>query len=217
MNRKNLFVSICVAGALVAGWSIARAQQAQDAKPPEGAKPEMKLPPGWTEADMQACMAAGTPGKMHEELAKDIGVWAGKTTMWMGPGTEATKSECTATYSSFMDGRFIKCEIAGEMPGMGAFSGFGLYGFDNVTQKFVSTWVDNHGTGIMIGEGERSPGAKSMTWKFTYNCPIQKKPCVMREVDTVTGPRTKKFEMFGADPKSGKEYRMMLIEYMRKS
>ena len=34
-----------------------------------------------------------------------------------------------------MDGRFIKVEVEGEMPGMGPFHGFGIYGFDNVTQE----------------------------------------------------------------------------------
>ena len=49
----------------------------------------MQLPPGWTAEDMQAMMAAGTPGKMHEHLAKDVGMWQGKTTMWMAPGARA--------------------------------------------------------------------------------------------------------------------------------
>jgi hypothetical protein len=31
-------------------------------------------------------------------------------------------------------------------------------------------------------------------------------------VETITGADTKTLEMFGADPKSGKEYKMMRIE-----
>ena len=34
----------------------------------------------------------------------------------------------------------------------------------------------------------------------------------MREVETITGPNTKTLEMFGTDPKSGKEFKMMSIE-----
>jgi hypothetical protein len=34
----------------------------------------------------------------------------------------------------------------------------------------------------------------------------------MREVDTVTGPNSKTLEMFGPDPKTGKEFKMMTIE-----
>jgi hypothetical protein len=216
MNPKKITISLCVAGAIVLAGSIAIAQQAKKGGPAAGDQQEIPLSPGWSEADMQACMAAGTPGKMHEHLARDVGVWHGKTTMWMGPGMEPVASECTTTMSSMMDGRFIKCEVTGEMPGMGPFNGFGIYGFDNVAQKFVSAWVDSCGTGIMNGTGELSPDGKTMTWTYTYTCPITKKPAMMREVDTTTGPDSKTFEMFGADPKSGKEYKMVSIEYTRK-
>lgn len=216
MKNSRIVIAFCVAGAMLAAPMAMAQQQGKDTKPKTG-EPEMKLPAGWTEEDMQACMLAGTPGKMHEHLAKDVGVWQGKNTMWMGPGSEPVKSECTATVTSIMDGRFVKCEISGDMPGMGPFNGFGIHGYDNVTQRFVSTWIDNCGTGIMNGTGELSPDGKVMTWNYTYTCPITKKPTVMREVETATGPNSKKFEIFGTDPKSGKEYKMMEIEYTRKS
>jgi hypothetical protein len=46
----------------------------------------MKLPPGWMEACRKACVEAGTPGTMHELLARSAVTWRGKTTMWMVPG-----------------------------------------------------------------------------------------------------------------------------------
>ncbi len=222
MNRRSVYVSLFAAAGLVVIASVAIAQQAKDVvkegiKSAAGEIPELKLPPGWSESDMQACMMAGMPGEQHAHLAKDAGVWYGKNTMWMAPGAEAVQSECKATMTTMMDGRFLKCEVEGEMPGMGPFNGFGLYGYDNVSQKFVGTWIDNCGTGIMTGTGELSADGKVMTWTYTYNCPITKKPMTMREVDTTTGPSTKTMEMFGKDPKSGQEYKMMVIEYVRKS
>lgn len=216
MNCKKLFeLSLIVAmGLVIAVGSRAIAQPSKDTKP--AGQPEMQLPPGWTPADMQACMAAATPGKMHEHLAKSVGVWQGKNRMWMYPGAEPMKTESTATITPMLDGRFIKCEIAGEMPGMGPFNGFGLYGFDNVAQKFQATWVDNCGTGIMNGVGELSSDGKIMTWKFSYHCPITKKPVSLREIETITGPNSKTLEMFGIDPKSGKEFKMMEIAFTRK-
>ncbi len=38
----------------------------------------------------------------------------------------------------------------------------------------------------------------------------------MREVETITGPKTKTLEMFGADPQTGKEFKMMSIELTKK-
>jgi hypothetical protein len=134
----------------------------------------------------------------------------------MVPGGDPVESQCTSTITSLMDGRYTKCEMAGEMPGLGSYNGIGIYGFDNVSQKFVSTWIDNHSTGIMNGVGELSSDGKTMTWSFTHNCPITKKPAIIREVETITGPDTKTLDMFGTDPKSGKEFKMMRIEFTRK-
>lgn len=183
----------------------------------ESAPPAMELPPGWTAQDMQACMEAGVPGKMHEHLAKSVGVWKGKTSMWMTPGGggEPTKSECTSTVTSVMDGRYIQCAIEGEMPGMGPYKGMGIYGYDNVSQKFMSTWYDNASTGLMQGTGKLSADGKVMTWEYTYSCPINKKPAIMREVETITGPNSKTLESWTTDPKSGKEYKMMVIEFTK--
>ena len=186
------------------------------AKPGSDAAAQPQLPPGWTEADMKACMEAGTPGPMHAYLAKGTGVWTGKCTMWMAPNTEPMKNDCTSTVTTMMDGKYIKCEMAGEMPGMGPFSGFGISGFDNVSQKFQSTWIDNMGTGIMFGTGELSPDQKTLTWKFNYFCPIAKKQVTMRQVEKRTGDNSLTMEMYGPEPKTGVEYKMMEIALTRK-
>src|SRR5688572_914317 len=83
---------------------------AEPAKEKAAAAPEMKLPPGWTAEDMQACMMAATPGKKHEELAKGAGTWQGKQTMWMWDGAEPVKSEVTSKVTPIMDGRYVKVE-----------------------------------------------------------------------------------------------------------
>jgi hypothetical protein len=213
MSLKHFFV----AAALV--WFVASFAAAQNTKPAENkpaAPPEIKLPAGWTAADLQACIAAATPGTSHERLTKDVGVWQGKNTMWMGPGSDPVKTDSTTTVSSLMDGRFVKLEMSGEIPGMGPYLGFAISGYDNVSKKFVSTWVDNHGTGMATGDGELSKDGKTLTWKYAFNCPITNKPAVLRQIDTVTGPDTRTLEMFGADPKSGKEYKMMVIELTKK-
>jgi hypothetical protein len=198
---------------------LAVADPSKDAKPAAaaGQQPEMQLPPGWTPEDMQACMAAASPGKMHEHLAKSVGTWQGKNTLWMYPGAQPMKSESTATISPMMDGRYVKCEMSGDMPGMGPYNGFALYGFDNVSQKFVSTWVDNCGTGMAHGTGELSGDGKTLTWNYAYNCPITKKPTALREVETFASADARKLEIFGIDPKSGKEFKMMEIELTRKA
>lgn len=214
MKTKMFSLLLAVVACLLAGIvSFAVAESTTSSQ--TAGKPEMQLPPGWTVEDMQAVMAAGTPGKMHQHLAQDVGKWQGKTTMWMFAGAEPTTGQCSFTILPLMDGRFFKTEMSGEMPGMGPFNGLGITGFDNVTQQFVSTWIDNQGTGIANGTGQLSDDGKTMTWDFTYNCPVTKKPTVLRQVETTIGPDSKVFEMFGRNPKTGDEFKMMRIEYTR--
>jgi len=210
MKYASLLAPLCIA---IAGLTVAIAEPPKDAKP--GAQPEFKLPPGWTEADMKACTEAGMPGDKHAILAKSIGTWNGKTTMWMAPGAEPMKSECVATVSDFMDGRFTKWEMAGEIPGMGTMKGMGIYGFDNITQKLVATWVTNCGTNIMTGTGEASSDGKTYTWTYPTTCPITKKAVTMRDVERHTGPDSITLESYTTDPKSGKEYKMMEAVFTR--
>src|SRR5262245_43856807 len=107
MKRFKLIITSCfvvVCLAAVAG-SIGMGEPAKET--PTAAPAEMKLPPGWTMEDMQACIVAATPGKMHERLAEGVGKWQGTCTMWMTPGAEPIKSQCTCTVTPLMDGRFI--------------------------------------------------------------------------------------------------------------
>ncbi len=222
--RSIIFTAIlCPAllatSAMLAGCNSMKSdvQTTDHAQAPQGGDMAMMLPPGWTEADMQACMEAGMTGPQHEMLAKSAGRWSGTSTMWMAPGMPPMTNDCNATITSLMDGRYTRCEYSGEMAGMGAFQGLGFNGFDNVSQKYVSTWMDNMGTGIMNGTGVASDNGRTMTWNFQFNCPMTKKMTTMREVERHPDANTMSLEMFGPDPKTGKEFQMMKIEMKRAS
>jgi len=209
-------------------------QPARDAKPAQPAresKPanpksddypiqpggDFQLPPGMTPEMMQACMEAATPGEQHAFLQKAIGTWEGRNKMWMAPNTEPMLSTGTTKISPMLDGRFTKAEIKGEMPGgMGEFEGFALTGYDKVADTFQSVWIDNMGTGMMIGTGRLSDDQKTLTWNYSYNCPITKGPKPIRIVERLTGPDSYVMEMYGPDLE-GAEYKMMEIIYKRTS
>lgn len=211
-SRKSLVAVAFVATAALLAGTFAIA----DDKPANGkGQPEMKIP-GMDPAHMQACMEAGMPGKNHAWLQKMCGTWKGKSQMWMTPEmTEPMNNECTQTITSLMDGKFIECTMKGEMAGMGPFTGRGTTGFDNVSKKFVSTWIDSCSTGIMNGTGELSADGKVMTWSYTANCPIQKKAVTMKMTETYNSPDSMTFVMYMNDFKTGKEFKHMQIELTR--
>ena len=214
MNGKYLIAATWGAALSLATFAVAIALADEPKKPAAGAAApaEPQLPAGWTKEDFAAFIAAATPGKMHEHLKQDVGVWSGKNTMWMAPGAEPVVTDSTSTITPVFDGRFFRAELKGEMPGLGPYDGLMISGYDNITKKFVATWIDNVSTSMAQGEGELSKDGKTLTWTFTCNCPLQTKPMTMRQIETVTGPGKKTVEMFGPEPKSGKEYQMMKIE-----
>jgi hypothetical protein len=212
MKLKSLLTPAGVALlGLTAILSVARAADSKKADAPAA-----QLPPGWTAEEMERCIKAGTPGEGHAQLTKNVGTWVGKSSFWMAPGTPAVTGEVTAEYAPIMDGRFVKCDMSGECPAMGPFQGIGLFGFDNVSQKFVASLIDNHSTGIMQGTGELSEDGKTLNWTYTANCPRTQELATLRQVETNNGPKSKTLEMFAEDPKSGKEFKMMQIEFTKK-
>jgi len=214
MNRSRTYTGIatCAAIAVAAGaLGFASGRQAQPER--DAVQPEMQipLPPGWTQEDMQACMDAGTPGEQHQLLQdKFVGDWRGTAKMWMAPGMDPMTIEANMKTKKVFDGRFIHTEATGESP-MGEFIGVGFAGYDNLRGKYVSTWVDNHNTSIMNGVGKVSDGGGTFTWTYDHMCPINKKPVTVREVYHFNGS-SMTIEMFGPDPKTGKEFKTMQFE-----
>jgi len=102
-------------------------------------------------AAMERWMEAATPNEHHEWLEQLIGEWDVTTTMY-GMGEEPTKSRATASYSWLHEGRWVAQEFEGQMMGM-PFSGTGILGYDNFKQKYVSIWLDDMSTAILLYEG----------------------------------------------------------------
>jgi hypothetical protein len=169
------------------------------------------------EMEMQEMMEVynklGTPGAHHKLLANMAGSWNAKVKSWMGPDTPPTESNGTSEDKMVLGGRFLQQDFTGDMMGS-KFTGIGFTGYDNHTKKFVSTWMDSMGTGILFFEGTAGADGKSITQESSYDDPI-KGPMKWRSVTKFVDDNTHLFEMYGVD-NSGKEEKMMEITYTRK-
>jgi hypothetical protein len=63
--------------------------------------------------------------------------------------------------------------------------------------------------------GDLSANGTALTWTYSYNCPIRKEAASVREVHSFTGPGTMTFEMFSTEPRSGREFRCMRVDFTR--
>ncbi len=125
------------------------------------------------EAEMMTqMMALGKPGENHKLLADLAGTWNYKVKFWMAPGMPEHESNGTAVRKSVMDGRYSIMDVAGkmQMPGPDGkmtamdFKGMAVDAYDNVKKKFVSSWIDSMGTGIVLAEGTYDPATKMLTY-----------------------------------------------------
>jgi hypothetical protein len=159
--------------------------------------------------NMKKWMDYMTPGDMQKMLTKGTGTWKMKTTWWMAPGTEPTVSEATAVSEMILGGRYLSTKVTGNMMGM-PFEGYSLEGYDNAAKTFMTTWVDNMGTGIMYMTGTWDEASKQINYTGKTIDPMTGKWCDVRQVVTYNSDGTTKMEMYGPGP-DGKEFKTMEI------
>jgi hypothetical protein len=85
-----------------------------------------------------------------------------------------------------------------------------------VIGKYVSTWIDNFGTGMMRSEGTADASGKAIHWTSTMNDPITGKPSMEHMTTTWTDDNHYTLEMWSTPPGAKREIKTMTIEYSRK-
>lgn len=163
-------------------------------------------------AEMNAWEKYMALGEMHALLAASDGEWKEELLFWQAPGTEPQKNSATCVNTMILGGRFQESNHKGTVMGM-PFEGKGLVGYDNIKKIFMSTWVDNMGTGIMYSEGPYDPKTQSITMKGKMMDPMAGKEQNVRQVFTFVNDKQQKFEMFVMQ--NGKEFKTMQINYQR--
>jgi hypothetical protein len=176
----------------------------------EGEAPGMPSP-----EEMAAWQKAMTPGEHHQHLAALEGSWVAKTMMWMDPAAPPTTSEGKAEWRMTMGGRYLVHKFKGEFMGT-PFEGMGIVGYDNVLGKYVSTWMDTMGTGMLIETGSCDGEGKVFKSSGEYANAMTGEMEAMRSVHTIESADRNVLEMFGSG-EDGKEFKMMEIVYTRKS
>ena len=162
---------------------------------------------------MKAMMAYATPGPEQKAMQAMVGTWdAAIKSYWDPKGP--TEAKGTSTYTSLLDGRFIQEDAQGNMMNM-PFHGIGTFGYDNVLKKYVGSWIDSMGTGIMTSTGTSPDGGKTVNWVGKATDPMTGKEQTYRSAMHNMGPDKMHFEMYGPGP-DGKEMKMMEITYTRR-
>jgi hypothetical protein len=175
--------------------------------------PKAPSAPAMTPGQMDAMMKAISPGEPHKLLARMVGKWSFTSKAWMAPGEPPAESSGTMQAELLLGGRYVEHLWKGNLMGM-PFEGRGTDGYDNVAKQYVSSWVDNMGTGIMYQTGTCEATHRTCTYTGDVSDPVSGRKMAVRSVITWLDDNTFRNEMFGNDP-SGKEVKMMEITAKR--
>ena len=215
MRTLHPTLAALFAAALIAGPAIGQTPgvSSSPAAPATGQPNEAEM--------MKQMMELAKLNENHKLLTDSLGTWSYTVKMWMDPSAPPQESKGTATRKAMMDGRFVVMDVTGkmEMPGPDGktksmtFKGHGLEGYDNVKKKFVGTWMDNMGTGIMMSEGDYDPTTKTFTYRSEME-PMPGMKTAVREVLKVTDKDHMTYEWY--ENRGGQDVKMMEISYTRK-
>jgi uncharacterized protein DUF1579 len=209
MKSRSLFAAIALC-ACTAG--IAAALTIQD-KGKEKPAEKPKAAPASAPMMDPKMIAYMTPGAEHKMLESKAGKWHGKGKFWQTPDGQPMESEMDTEYTMSM-GRFLTDTTHSDMMGM-PFEGHGVTGFDNMKKKYVATWMDNMGTGILSMEGTYDAASKTMTLSGDCPDPMAGKATPMKMITKENDANSFVMEMQCTDAKSGKLFKCMEITYTR--
>ena len=195
MKNRSIVLAVALIAALflVPGPLTAQDQRKADS-PGRGDAPAMT-------DEMAAWMELAAPSKEHEFLQKLEGKWNATTTLWMEPGAPPTTAQGFAQNEMILGGRFLQSSYEGQLFDS-PFHGLAFDGYDRLNKKYVSTWMDNHGTMMMNFEGGVEGDVRTLVSEF--NAPDGKKG-KMKWVTTIIN--NKEHRVVGYDSTEGAEYR----------
>jgi hypothetical protein len=209
-------------------------KQAQDRLPDDAPRATATSSPGGDASPGGSAAGQPDPAEMmnmmmemaklndnHKLLGELVGSWTYKVKMWMDPAAPPLESKGTATRRAEMGGRYFVAETSGNFPMPGPdgkmkdfdFKGRSTEAYDNAKKKFVSSWIDNMGTGIMLSEGTYDASTKTFTYHSAYDMApgVQTK---IRETIKIADKDHHTMEWF--EDRGGQEVKTMEIAYTRK-
>ncbi|HJW45891.1 MAG TPA: DUF1579 domain-containing protein [Lysobacter sp.] len=182
------------------------AQEKKGATPPEMTAEQKAM--------MDAWQKAATPGDPHKQLMSQYeGTWTTKQSMWMEPGKDPIVETGKSVNTAVFGGRQLRMDYTSQFMGQ-PYQGLGFSGYDNITGKYVSTWMDSMSTSLFVSEGEYDPASKTYTYHAQMPDPMKPDTMVpVRNVVRIIDNDHHVFEMY--ETRDGKEAKTMQIEYTR--
>lgn len=165
---------------------------------------------------MKAFTEFGTPGEGHKKLAQMAGTWNTTNKMWETKDGKPEITKGKSTMKMIMGGKFLQQEFKGKAMGQ-PYQGMGIMGYNNITKKYESIWLDSFGTSMMQNKDVKfDEETNTIIEEGEHTCPISdSKERDYRTELKFVDKNTMLFSMYGEPPTGGDEFKMMEITYKR--
>ena len=165
-------------------------------------------------AIVKAMDNAMDPGEGQKKLEFLVGTFDVKVRVWLDPSKPPVESTATSIANWVLGNRYVQQMLSGYVMGK-PWSGIGYAGFDNISKKYVATYMDTGSTGMEWYSGTMDPDGKLAKMTATIHDAITLKPTKAEMRLTIAANGDHITELWQADP-SGKWIKVMELQYTRK-
>ena len=151
----------------------------------------------------------------HTILSTWSGNWNGAATIWRMPDTTAVFGQLKSVSQMQMDGRYLISIITGKVKDT-TFQAMGTLGYDNAKKLFVSTWIDNFGTGITELEGGWNNAEHQLELKGKMIDPVTGRDADTRENIRAIDHNNQFIELILYPGDKNKEHKLMEVKFTRR-
>jgi hypothetical protein len=164
--------------------------------------------------DVAALRQAMAPGKAHQQLEPLVGTFDVKVQVWVDPSQPPVESTAVSVSNWVLGKRYVQTMLSGfilEEP----WSAISYAGFDNVTKRYVATYMDTGGTAMDWFTGTMSPDGKSATLTATVHDALTLEPVETEMRLRVTPDGDHVTEVWQSDG-SGTPVKVLELQYTRR-
>ena len=163
---------------------------------------------------VKAMVNAMEPGEGQKKLEGWVGTFDVKILTWLDPSKPPSESPGVAVCQWVLGGRYIQIMLSAFVMGE-PFNAIAYAGYDNVSKKYVTTYMDSGSTGMEWYTGTIALDGKSAKMAATIHDEITGKPTKVEMRIVFTPDGNHHTELWQAD-KSGKMQKVMDVQYTRK-
>lgn len=175
-----------------------------------GGEPDMMT------AMQEAMERAGALNEHHAHLKTMVGRWNVDLRHYMAPGSPPQEMKGAASMEMVLGDHFLHQLFKGDWMGQ-PFVGMGYDGYDNMSGKHQSIWMDSASTAAILMQGDCSEDGKVVTLYGERLDPLTQTVVKMKGVSTTKSASVMTYEAWDSSDGGETWTKMMEIIYTRQS